>query len=101
VTTDREQYLLERCLRLEARIAVLEGHAVAPMAPEVAGPPAARMQLRRRIQRRANASDIAQMRLLRRRGLTPAQIGRQLGFSDTTTRAYTRDVLCEREVGAR
>jgi len=104
VTTDREQYLLERCLRLEAEVARLRGYAVAPLEPEITRPAASplvpRIQLKRHVQRRASAADIAQMHDLRRRGLTPVQIGRQLGFSDTAVRGHTRDVLMEREIGS-
>lgn len=84
MTTERERYLLTRCLRLELRIEQLEGWPAEQGAPAIELPP-----LARRIQRIATADEIAQMRALATRGLSPAQIGHRLHFSDTTVRHLT------------
>ena len=95
MTTDREQYLLERCLRLEAEIARLRGMYVAPLLPKVERrslyvetppPSAANATLLRRKQRRTSAAERALMVELSERGLSPIQISYRLGMSDTTIR---------------
>jgi hypothetical protein len=98
MTTERERYLLIRCLRLEAEIAKLKGYMVAP--PSILRPPAVRMSplvAPVRGQHRTTSGDIAQMRMLRRRGCTYSAIGRAVGFSQQTAKYYTADVLMERE----
>jgi DNA-binding NarL/FixJ family response regulator len=100
VTTDREQYLLERLLRLEAENARLRGIAVAPLLPVVARKSlyvdfttsAASATLQRRKQRRTTEDERAEMRELARRGLSPYQIGYQMGMSDSTVRRYISEV---------
>ncbi len=85
--TDREcAYLLERCLRLEARIAVLEGYHAAPL-----------LSSGRRRFYATTPAEIAHMRELRRRGLIYAEIARRVSRSECTARHYTKDVLIERE----
>jgi len=113
MTTERERYLLARCLRLEAEIAMLKGIEVAPALPPIErrslyddAPPVAAPRLptgivlgRRPKQRHTTADEIAQMRRLRSSGIRPAAIARQIGFSESTVRSYTNDVLLEREIG--
>lgn len=104
MTTDREQYLLERLLRLEAELAIARGIEVAPLLPSVTRgslydkePRDLRQRPVRRIYRRASEDDITVMCSLRRRGKTYADIGRMTRFSASTAAAYTRDVAVERE----
>jgi hypothetical protein len=85
------RYYVERCLRLELKIARLEGHPGERLKALV--PPV------RQRPWRATDADKAKMRDLRRRGMEYKQIGQRTGFSYTTARLYTRDVLFEREVG--
>jgi hypothetical protein len=107
--TDEERiYWIERCLRLELRIAILEGYAtespppppprlvelqLAPLLPRESQPSP------HRSLRNATDEEIASMRDLKQRGLSNTQVGRRVGFSECTVRRYTRDVLIEREVG--
>ena len=109
MTTGRERYLLERCLRLEARIAQLEGRATEspppqpPVLAERAMAPLPSLRLAppvRRIERTATAGEIAHLRDLRRRGMGYTAISRVTPFSAATARRYTHDVLMEREAGA-
>ena len=94
MTTDREQYLLERLLRLEAEIAELRGIEVAPLLPkvqrrslyDVTQATASGAVLMRRKQRRTTDDERAQMIELKARGFSPVQIGYRLGMSDTTIR---------------
>jgi hypothetical protein len=101
MTTERERHLLTRCLRLEAEIAKLKGYMVAP--PSILRPPGVSMSpLIPPVQgiHRTTPGDIAQMRMLRRRGCTYSEIGRVAGFSQQTAKYYTADVLMEHEMGA-
>ncbi len=106
MTDEERAYLLARCLRLEIRIAQLEGHNVAPPLEQIArrsldaGPLPSRklsMAWPHRPQRYATANDIAQMRDLRRRGLCFNEIARRTHFSEQTARRYTKDMLIEQE----
>jgi len=119
LTDEEQRYWVGRCLRLEAEIAVLKGYHEAPLLPEIERrslyetAPTVRAIARnvdprplpfdsqglRRWNRRATANDIAEMRNLRRSGLSPAQIGKKVRLSDTTVRLHTKDVLLSREVG--
>jgi len=100
MTTDREQELLERCLRLEAENAELRGIAVAPLLPKVerrslydsSQATASAATLLRRKQRRTTAAERALMVELAERGLSACQIGFQLGMSDTTIRRQLHEV---------
>jgi len=83
---DRRYYVL-RCLELEAQIVALKRE-------RADGWPLPRF--RRFVQ----ASDIEQMRAMKRRGMKPSGIAQRLGWSYPTVVRYTRDVLREREVGA-
>jgi len=83
-------------LRLEARIAELEGYAVAPLLPakerkslyvDFTGS-AANAAPERRKQRRTTEAERAEMRALAERGMSPIQIGYRLGMSDSTVRRY-------------
>jgi len=92
MTTERERYLLKRCLRLEAEIARLMDIAVIPLpAPPIPKHP-------RQLQRYATPAEIARMRELKAIGRTLAHIAQMTGFSDSTVSRYTRDILKEREV---
>jgi len=102
-------WFVERCLRLELEIAILKG--LESERPEsvchtTAAPPieSCVAQLlarpRRRSYRHASADEIAQMRTLKGRGYSCAEIARLTYFSASTVGAYTRDVLLEREAGA-
>jgi len=94
MTTDREQYLLERLLRLEVELAIARGIAVAPLLPptprrslyDTSQATASTATLLRRKQRRTTSDERAQMVDLKARGLSPVQIGYKLGMSDTTVR---------------
>lgn len=95
MTTERERQLLERCLRLEATIAILRGDRVAALPPiAVRLPPAVLGNVRAR-QRRATKAEIATMRELRARGYSYSAIGRSLRFSNSTARRYTIDTKRE------
>jgi hypothetical protein len=98
------QYLLIRCLRLEARLLGVE---IAPFDPAAydARPP---FHLRQRgfvgqMHRKVMPEDIVQMRALRKQGLSYNAIAARVGFAEATARLYTRDVciapLVERAVG--
>jgi len=100
LTSEREYYLLERCMRLEARIAELQGRSTEsppPPPPLMADLPifalarSPSLTWPHRIQHRATPDDIAQMRELKTRGLSNPQVGRRTGFSECTVRRYTRD----------
>jgi hypothetical protein len=80
ITNDAYASVLERCLRLEAKIARIEI-----------------TELPRRIVRATTADEIVQMRELRRRGFNYTEIGRRVARSAWTARHYTKDVLIERE----
>lgn len=95
--------LLERCLRLEAELAIARGMPIAPPLPPIErrslceAQMAPDLQLPRRIGRVARLDEITRMRGLRRRGIGVRQIVEQTGFSEMTVRRYTNDVLIERE----
>lgn len=72
--------LVARCLALEAQVSRLKG-IPEPLPPTL-----------RRIQRRMTPQDIATMRELRARKLSPVQIARRLRISDTTVRVHMREV---------
>lgn len=109
MTDDERRYFVERCLRLELKIAVLEGRAnesPPPEPPRLAEPKRpilstvpSSLTWPRRLGRRASVAEIETMRALRRRGLCYNEIGRRTQFSEQTTRHYTKDILIEREVG--
>jgi hypothetical protein len=110
VTTEREQYLLDRNLRLEHALLIALGEDIAPLPPPiervhtrgltVSLPPDVRARIVHRIYHRATADEIAQMRSLRRGGMNYAAIARQVPFSASTVRDHVHDVLMEREVGS-
>lgn len=97
MTTERECQLLERCLRLEATIARLNGETTVELPPIALRLPPLVPPVHGR-QRRATAAEIATMRALRARGYSYNAIGRSLKFSNSTARHHTADVL--REMGA-
>lgn len=108
--TDRERELLERCLRLELKIAKLEGRTTEsppPPAPVLVdltlrcAPATQSPSLVYRIQRRVTPEEATQMRELKRRGFSNPQIGQRVGgFSECTVRRKTKDVLLEQETAA-
>jgi len=84
--------LLERCLRLEAR---LLGVAVDPPVVEPPPPPASPrvvVQMRGVTFRKTTPADVAAMRELRARGMSYKAISQRVGFSESTARIYTLDV---------
>jgi DNA-binding NarL/FixJ family response regulator len=81
---NERRYLLERCLRLEARIAALEQERASGWATS-------------RRRREVQAADREKMHALLRRGLSYNEIGKRLGWADTTVRAHTREVRLDRE----
>jgi hypothetical protein len=101
VVIDKERaYLLDRCLRLEAKIAALEGRATEVLPPPAPFPPSlppAVLDFTRRITRATTPAEIAQMRDLRRRGMRYEAIAARVSRSIWTARHYTKDVLIERE----
>jgi hypothetical protein len=106
VVADRERtYLLERCLRLELRIAQLEGRATESPAPTVHDVQHAQSPARvepvfvRRIYRAATADEIALVRELRRRGMSYNDIGYRVGRSEHMARRYAKDVPIEQGAG--
>lgn len=105
---DERAYLLERCLRLEAQIAILQGHnIIAPPQPAqrwgLDGPlPSVVLRHpkhQHRIRHAVTADEVAQMRELRRRGFCYGEIARRMSRSVWTARRHTFDVLIEREIG--
>lgn len=81
-------YLLDRCLRLEARVLGIAIEPLADIAYETrrsGAPP-------RRKQRSITPIDIALMRDLRKRGLSYHAIAQKLACADTTVRTYVLDV---------
>ena len=94
MTTERERYLLTRCLRLEARILQFEGTDIAVLPPLAVTLPPLVPPVRAR-QRRTTKADIAQMRALRARGYSYSAIGRSLRFSNSTARRHTIDTKRE------
>lgn len=88
VMINERAHLLDRCLRLEARVL---GIAVEPLADIVhetrrsGAPP-------RRKQRSIAPADIALMRDLRARGLSYHAIAQKLACADATVRTYVLDV---------
>lgn len=107
MTTEREQHLLERCLRLEAELLLARGIAIPPPLPQVArrglyaaplsSPLRIALGTARKIYHVATEAEIAQMRELRRQGLSYSAIGRELSFTGTTVRDHARDVIVEQE----
>lgn len=83
-------YLLTRCLKLESRIAWLEGQAENLPYIEKA-------LVARRIQRYASVDEIAQMRNLREKGRGVSVIALALHVSAGTVRKYTRDIVMSKE----
>lgn len=83
--TDTRQYLLTRCLRLEAKIAQMQRELNADY---------------RRRHPLATDDDRARLRDLRRRGMSPRAIAHQTGWSVSMVYYTTKNVLVEREVGA-
>jgi hypothetical protein len=80
------EYLLTRCLRLEAKIADLEQQRADSWTYQ---------PFRRVVQ----AGDREKMRALRAQGLGFSEVGRRLGWADSTVARHTREALMEREVG--
>jgi hypothetical protein len=100
VTVDERAYLLERCLRLEAQIAMLQGHTIALSAPtqrwSFDGPlPSVVLKHpkhQHRIRRAVTTDEIMQMRNLRRRGMAYEDIARRMARSTWTARRHTFDI---------
>lgn len=98
------EYLLERCLRLEAQVAMLQGHAIEPLPPierQISPDPLPSVTLlrpTRRITRAATSDEITHMRALRRSGLCFDEIARRMARSTWTVRKYTKDVQAEQAV---
>lgn len=84
MTTAREQYLLERCIRLEAKLLGIE---VAPA--RIQSQP---LLLERKKQQRVTPVQIAQMRELRARGASYTEIARRTKVSQSTARDYALDI---------
>ncbi len=85
MTTEREQQLLDRCLRLEAQIALLCGVPVAPLPPIVLLPP-----IGRRRGQRVTADEIAQMQALTARGVSARRAAFALHVNEDTIRRHTK-----------
>lgn len=82
-------HLLDRCLRLEARVLGIAIEPLADIAYETRRPSGAPF---RRKQRSITSADIALMRDLRARGLSYHAIAQKLACADATVRTYVLDV---------
>jgi DNA-binding NarL/FixJ family response regulator len=95
---EERRYYVERCLRLEAEIARLSGIFVEELPPPCAKelPLAVTLAIvrGRRIHHAVTPDEIAQMRQLRRSGLSYNQIASRMGRAEQTARRYTMDVPC-------
>lgn len=81
-------HLLDRCLRLEARVLGIAVEPLADIASETRRPGA---PLRRK-QRSITSAEIVLMRDLRARGLSYHAIAQKLACADTTVRTYVLSV---------
>lgn len=92
---DERAYLLDRCLRLEARLLGVVVDPPSEVAYEVRrARPAQHTVYRKR--RNVTPADIAQMRDLRARGLSYHAIAQRVLFAETTVQTYVRDVQVTR-----
>lgn len=91
---DDRVYLLDRCLRLEARLLGITVDSPPEVASVVPPVPTAIQHPRgtRRAYRNVEPADIAQMRALRASGLSYRAIAQRVAFADATVRTYVRDV---------
>lgn len=98
---DTYRWFVNRCLKLELQIAVMKGLELAPPSHAALPPIAVRMPFAvppvRSRQRRTTEAEIAQMRALRARGYGYNQIGRAVGFSNSTVKYHTKDVQREEQ----
>jgi hypothetical protein len=97
------QYLLDRCLRLEARLLGVEVAPFDPATDEAPPEPARPPTFVGKRYRKVTAEDARTMRVLREQGLSYYAIAKRLGFGYSTVRVYAWNVwvapLSARAVG--